>query len=167
VTVATAAAALAAGLAGWAMVSDHPQPNPTATSRPRPPVSDAASPHDVSQCDEDDQDGTVDLSSSTVQGSNGTFWGTVEVRYSYRCDSVWTRFDPSPAVPDTKAVMVTLKIILPDGQDQVSSASGSDQTQNTNMLPLSTGCAQGLVILLKLGREVASATTICRAAPSS
>jgi len=90
------------------------------------------------------------------------------VRYSYRCDSVWTRFDPSPAVPDTKAVMVTLKIIgLPDGQDQVSSASGSDQTQNTNMLPLSNGCAQGLVILNKLGRELASASTTCQAPPSS
>jgi transcriptional regulator with XRE-family HTH domain len=170
VGVAVAAAALASGVAGWAMVSDHPQASPAVSglrsSRQLPPVSDGAPP-DVAQCDESDQ-GTVDLSSSVVQGSNGEFWGTVEVRYSYRCDSVWTRFDPSPAVPDTKAVMVTLKIIgLPDGQDQVSSASGSDQTENTNMLPLSNGCAQGLVILLKLGRELASATTTCQAPPSS
>jgi transcriptional regulator with XRE-family HTH domain len=171
-TAATAAAALAGGVTGFAMVTDHPATNQAAASRLQPPklqppVSDGASPNDVAQCDEGDQ-GTVDLSSSVVQGSNGTFWGTVEVRYSYRCDSVWTRFDPSPAVPDTKAVMVTLKIIgLPDGQDQVSNANGTDQTQNTNMLPLSNGCAQGLVILLKLGRELASATTTCQAPPTS
>jgi hypothetical protein len=109
----------------------------------------------------------VNLTSSLVHGSNGTFWGTMEVLYSYRCASVWTRFDPSPAVSDTKAVMVTIKIIgLPDRKDLVSSASGTDETQNTNMLLLRNGCAQGSVILLKLGMELASATTACQAPPS-
>lgn len=168
---ATATVVVAGGLAGWAMVNDHVQMTPTAasklqSSRVRDPVSEGGSP-DGAQCDDQDDQGTVDLSSSAVQGTNGTFWGTLEVRYSYRCDSVFTHFDPSPAVPETKAVTVTLKILGPDGKAQVSNASGSDQSQNTNMLPISNGCAQGLVILLKLGRELASAITSCQAAPSS
>jgi transcriptional regulator with XRE-family HTH domain len=163
---ASAAAALVGCVVGWAMVN-HAQPktNLSAVSKLPPgllaPVSDGAS-HDVARCDQ----GTADLTSSLVRGSNGTFWGTVEVQYSYRCASVWTHFDPSPAVSNTKAVMVTLKIInRPDGKYQVSQASGTDQPQGTEMLLLHDGCAQGSVILLKLGRELASATTACQAPP--
>jgi transcriptional regulator with XRE-family HTH domain len=165
VTAASVAAALAGGVAGWAMVN-HAPANPPAASSLLPsgllaPVSDGAS-GSVARCDQ----GTADLASSLVRGSNGTFWGTVEVQYSYRCDEVWTHFDPSPAVSGTKAVMVTLEIASqPDGNYQVSRASGTDQPERTDVLPLRDGCAQGSVILLKLGRELASATTACQAPP--
>jgi transcriptional regulator with XRE-family HTH domain len=162
---ASVAAALVGGVAGWAMVNHAPanQP-PVSTPQPTglPHLSGKAS-RALAQCEQ----GSVNLTSSLVHGSNGTFWGTMEVLYSYRCASVWTRFDPSPAVSDTKAVMVTIKIIgLPDRKDLVSSALGIDETQNTNMLLLRNGCAQGSVILLKLGMELASATTACQAPPS-
>ena len=166
---ASVAAVLAGGVAGWAMVNHAPasQPPVASISTAQPPsgllpaVSEGAA-RALAQCEQ----GTVDLTSSLVRGSNGTFWGTMEVLYSYRCASVWTRFDPSPAVSDTKAVMVTIKITgLPAGKDQVASASDIDQTQSTNMLLLHNGCAQGSVILLKLGRELASATTSCQAMP--
>lgn len=163
-----AAASLAAAVAGvamgWAMVT-HGAANSTAGSRFQPsgllaPVADGTS-RAVAQCDQ----GTADLTSSLVR-SNGTFWGTVEVQYSYRCDEVWTHFDPSPAVSDTSALMVTLKITSqPDGKYQMSSVSGIDQPQGTAMLILRNGCAQGSVILVKLGRELASATTPCQAPP--
>jgi transcriptional regulator with XRE-family HTH domain len=165
VTAASAAAALAGGVAGWAMVN-HAHINPPAASGLQPsgllaPVSDGAG-RSVARCDQ----GTADLTSSLVRGSNGTFWGTVEVQYSYRCDAVWTHFDPSPAVSGTKAVMVTLEIISkPDGKYQLSRASGTDQPQRTDMLLLRDGCAQASVILLKLGRELASATTACQPPP--
>ena len=161
---ASAAAALAGCVVGWAMVNHAETKLPTVSKLPPgllAPVSDGAS-SAVARCDQ----GTADLASSLVRGSNGTFWGTVEVQYSYRCASVWTHFDPSPAVSGTKAVMVTLKIVnRPDGKYQVSRASGTDQPQGTEMLLLHDGCAQGSVILLKLGRELASATTACQAAP--
>jgi transcriptional regulator with XRE-family HTH domain len=171
VTAASAAAALAAlaalagGVAGWAMVS-HAPVNPPAASGLQPsgllaPVSEGT-PRSVARCEQ----GTADLTSSLVRGSNGTFWGTVEVQYSYRCDAVWTHFDPSPAVSGTKAVTVTLEIISkPGGKYQLSRASGTDQPQRTDMLLLRAGCAQASVILLKLGRELASATTACQPPP--
>jgi transcriptional regulator with XRE-family HTH domain len=167
---ASAAAALAGGVAGWGMVNHAPasQSPPVSISTPKPPSGllpsiPGSAARALAQCEQ----GSVDLTSSLVHGTHGTFWGTMEVLYSYRCASVWTRFDPSPAVSDTKAVMVTIKIIgLPDRQDQVSSASGTDATQSTKMLMLRNGCAQGSVILLKLGMELASATTACQAPPS-
>lgn len=161
---AGAAAALAGGAVGWAMLN-HVQMNPQAVSGLQrselpTPVSDGAS-HTVARCDQ----GTVDLASSLVRGSRGAFLGTVEVRYSYRCASVWTLFDPSP-VSDSRAVMVTLKIMnRPDGAYQVSRASSTDDGQRTNMLLVHNGCAQGSVILMKLGRELASATTPCQVPP--
>jgi transcriptional regulator with XRE-family HTH domain len=162
---ASAAAAIAGCVVGWAMVTHAAKTNLSAVSKLPPgllaPVSDAPT-HSVAQCDE----GTADLTSTLVRGSNGTFWGTVEVQYSYRCASVWTHFDPSPAVPNTKAVTVTLKIVnQPEGKFQVFRATGTDQPQGTQMLLLHDGCAQGSVILLKLGRELASATTACQAPP--
>lgn len=162
---ASVAAALVGGVAAWAMVNHAPGSQPPVTiPQPTglPHISGSAS-RALAQCEQ----GSVDLTSSLVHGSNGTFWGTMEVLYSYRCASVWTRFDPSPAVSDTKAVMVTIKIIgLPDRKDLVSSISGTDATQSTNMLLLRNGCAQGSVILVKLGMELASATTACQAPPA-
>jgi transcriptional regulator with XRE-family HTH domain len=163
---ASVAAALAGGVGGWAIVNHAPaNQSPVSNSTPPPsgllPSISSGAAHALAQCEQ----GSVDLTSSLVHGSNGTFWGTMEVLYSYRCASVWTRFDPSPAVSDTKAVMVTIKILgLPERKDYVS--IGTDETQSTNMLLLRNGCAQGSVILLKLGRELASATTACQSPPS-
>jgi transcriptional regulator with XRE-family HTH domain len=163
VAVASAAAALAGGLVGWAIMVNHAQMSSSAASMPQSsgllePMSDGSS-GAVAQCDQ----GTADLTSSLVHGSNGAFLGTVEVRYSYRCAAVWTRFDPSPAILETKAVEVNLKIISrPDGSDQVTLASGTD---DTNLLPVREGCAEGSVTLMKLGRELASVTTPCQAPP--
>jgi transcriptional regulator with XRE-family HTH domain len=163
-TVATVTAALAGTVMGRAMVN-HAQMNEQAISRPQPSAAKAfvsRAQSTVATCGQ----GTVDLASSLVHGSNGLFWGTVEVRYSYRCDAAWTLFDPSPAVSDTKAVTVTLKLVrLPGENYRLSRGSGTYDGQSTDMLPLRNGCVQGSVILMKLGRELASATTPCQAPP--
>lgn len=159
------AAVLVGGTVGWAAV-DHAQATPSAVPRLQlsglpPQVAIGPSPA-AAHC----YVGTVDLASSLLYSSNRAFWGTLEVRYSYRCAAAWTTFDPSPAVSETKAVVVTLKIIRrPDGKYQVSRSSGTDDGQSTNALSLLNGCAQGSVILIKLGRELASTTTPCQAPP--
>jgi transcriptional regulator with XRE-family HTH domain len=162
---AAAVAALAGTVMGRAMVN-HAQTSPQAISRPQrtPQKALVSSAYPaVATCG---QEGTVDLASSLVHGTNGLFWGTVEVRYSYRCAAAWTLFDPSPAVSDTKAVTVTLKLVRLPGENYRSSrGSGTYDGQSTNLLPLRNGCAQGSVILMKLGRELASATTPCQAPP--
>lgn len=162
---AGAAVALAGGLLGWAVVS-HGAANGASRSGgqpdgPQSPLANGAYPT-VAHCDH----WALGLTSSPVRASNGAFWGTVEVRYSYRCGAVWTRFDPSPAIPADGAVTVTLEIALrPGGEDQVSRMPGTTHRQRSNLLLLHGGCALASVTLTERGRGVASATTACKAAP--
>lgn len=146
------AAALAGGLFWWTVLSH---------GAPSAPVTDGAYPA-VGHCDY----GARQLASSTVRARDGTFWGTVEVRYSYRCAAVWTRFDPGPAFANASAATVTFKIVRrPGGKDEVSSAVDPGRRQRTGLLLLHGGCAQGSARITELGKALAGATTSCQAPP--
>lgn len=143
------AAGLAGGLLWWTLLGHGA------------PVTDGAYPT-VSQCD----DGAQQLVSRPVRAKDGTYWGTVEVRYSYRCAAVWARFDPSAAFASGSAATVTLKITRqPGGKNEVSIVVDPEHRPRTGMLLLHGGCAQGSALITELGRALASATTSCHAPP--
>ena len=145
-------AGLAGGLLWWTLLSHGALPEP---------VTDGAYPT-VGQCDL----GATMLASSTVRAKDGTFWGTVEVRYSSRCAAVWTRFDPGPAFAGASAATVTFKIARwPGGKNEVFSAVDPGHKLRTGLLLLHGGCAQGSALIIELGRALASAATSCTAPP--
>ncbi|MBV9449321.1 MAG: helix-turn-helix domain-containing protein [Streptosporangiaceae bacterium] len=143
------AAVLAGGLLWWTLLGHGAL------------VTDGAYPT-VAQCDYNAQQ----LASSAVRAKDGTYWGTVEVRYSYRCAAVWARFDPSPAFASASAATVTLKIARrPGGKNEVSIVVDPEHKPRTGMLLLHGGCAQGSALITELGQALASASTSCKAPP--
>lgn len=153
---------LAAVLVYWVTTQGRaPAPAPRPVSGLPAIVSDGENPA-VEHCDL----GAQTLGSSPVRAASGALWGTLGLRYSPRCAAVWTRFNPSPALSRTAAVMLTLKVVRrSDGKIAVWRVRYTGGRQRSGLLLLHRGCAQGSVTITEPGHAPVSTTTTC-AAPS-
>jgi hypothetical protein len=125
-------------------------------------VSDGAYPS-VGHCDT----AAEQLGSSPVRSGSGVLWGTVQLRYSLLCRSVWARFVPSSALSPMGIVRVTLALIRrSDGKMLVYHFwFTGHHDQRSDMLLLHGSCARASVTIAAPGRAPMGATTACQPPP--